>query len=143
MSLAFMLFTGAIAQEIALKFDHQALLVDDLEASARFYKEVLGLKEITNQTQNPAIRWFALADNVELHLISRGKDGIKLKKDVHMAFAVSDLDGLMKNLETMEIPFESWSGEASTSNTRPDGVRQIYLTDPDGYWIEINTAARF
>ena len=26
--------------------------------------------------------------------------------------------------------------------TRPDGVKQLYVQDPDGYWIEINDSAR-
>jgi lactoylglutathione lyase len=27
-----------------------------------------------------------------------------------------------------------------TAGLRPDGVRQIYFQDPDGYWIEVNDA---
>lgn len=139
----FLAFGSVEAQEISLKFDHQALLVDDLEVSATFYGEVLGLQEIVNQTQNPLIRWYVLSDQVELHLIQRSKEGIQLKKDVHMALAVSDLDRFMVLLREKDVAFENWAGEPDTSNTRPDGVRQIYLQDPDGYWIEINTAARF
>tara|TARA_R110000868_G_scaffold1389_10_gene10744 strand:+ start:3320 stop:3502 length:183 start_codon:yes stop_codon:yes gene_type:complete len=28
----------------------------------------------------------------------------------------------------------------SNITKRPDGVKQIYLQDPDGYWIEVNSA---
>jgi lactoylglutathione lyase len=27
-----------------------------------------------------------------------------------------------------------------TTTTRVDGVQQIWLQDPDGYWVEINDA---
>lgn len=125
------------------KTDHLAIVVDDLGGSAKFYSEVFGLNEITNQTQNPSIRWFAFADGVELHLIQRSKEGIQLKKDVHLAVAINDLPAFMKMLEEKGIHFENWPGEPKTSNTRPDGIKQVYLQDPDGYWIEVNDADRF
>ncbi|MBL7764406.1 MAG: VOC family protein, partial [Chitinophagaceae bacterium] len=43
-------------------------------------------------------------------------------------------------LKKNNIPFESWTGEKNTWTNRVDGVKQIYFTDPDGYWIEINDA---
>lgn len=125
------------------KTDHLAIVVTDLAASAKFYKEVLGLNEITNQTKNPDIRWFAFADGVELHLINRSKEGIKLKKDVHLAVAINDLTAFMKMLDEKGIYYENWPGEAKQSNSRPDGVKQVYIQDPDDYWIEVNDADRF
>jgi hypothetical protein len=44
----------------------------------------------------------------------------------------------MEHLEASNVPFENWPGEAGTTNSRPDGIKQIYLQDPDGYWIEVN-----
>lgn len=44
----------------------------------------------------------------------------------------------MEFLRSKNVKFENWPGEANTTNTRPDGIKQIYLQDPDGYWIEIN-----
>jgi len=44
----------------------------------------------------------------------------------------------MKFLKSKNVNFQNWPGEKGTTNTRPDGIKQIYLQDPDGYWIEIN-----
>lgn len=126
-----------------VKTDHMAIVVTDLSKSAQFYAEILGLGEITNQTKKSNIRWFAFADGVELHLIQTSKEGIQTKKDLHLAVAVDNLPEFMKMLKAKSIPFESWQGESGKSNSRPDGVNQVYIQDPDGYWIEVNDANRF
>ena len=126
-----------------VKTDHIAIVVADLPASAQFYSEILGLDEITNQTKKTNIRWFTLADGVELHLINRSKEGIQLIKDVHLALAVNDFEAFVNMLREKKVNFENWPGETNSTNSRPDGVRQVYIQDPDGYWIEINDAARF
>jgi len=126
-----------------VKTDHIAIVVADLPASAQFYSEILGLNEITNQTKKPNIRWFTFADGVELHLINRSKEGIQLIKDVHLALAVNDFDAFVNMLREKKVNFENWPGEANSTNSRPDGVKQVYIQDPDGYWIEINDAERF
>ena len=120
-----------------LKKDHDALLVKDVDASAKFYSEVFGLKEIPNGGLDDHIRWFELGDKVQFHLIE--SDELPEKhKGFHLALSTDDLDAFMKFLKSKNIHFENWPGEKGTTNTRPDGVKQIYLQDPDGYWIEVN-----
>lgn len=126
------------AQKFTFTKDHDALLVKDLDRASRFYSTILGLKEIDNAGLGPKFRWFELDNNVQIHLIESQED-FKPHKGVHLALNVDDLDGFMKFLKSKKIAFENWPGEPNTTNTRPDGVRQIYLRDPDGYWIEINT----
>lgn len=126
------------AQKFTFTKDHDALLVKDLDAAAAFYSEILGLEEIYNAGLGPKFRWFALDNKVQIHLIE-SEDDFTPHKGVHLALNVDDLDGFMDFLKSKNVPFENWPGDANTTNTRPDGVRQIYLTDPDGYWIEVNT----
>ena len=117
--------------------DHDALLVRDLAASANFYGEILGLKEISNGGLGEHIRWFELNDKVQIHLIQSDEPVVKVK-GVHMAINTKNLSDFRKYLTEKGVDYENWPGEKKSTNMRPDGVNQIYLQDPDGYWIEIN-----
>lgn len=130
----------ANAQTFDLSFNHYAINVADLETSVDFYENVMGLEQITNQTLKSNIRWFGIGKDLELHVIEASTEHLKLQKGVHLSLTLEDLDAFIKHLNDLEVPFENWPGESNTTNTRPDGVRQIYLQDPDGYWIEINDA---
>jgi lactoylglutathione lyase len=138
-SMAIILFSSfSNAQsKFSINKDHDALQVKDLEASASFYSEVMGLPEIPNGGLGDHIRWFQLNDKVQIHLIENDEE-IKHHKGFHMALNVDDLPGFMEHLRSRNIHFENWEGEPDTTNTRPDGVKQIYFQDPDGYWIEVN-----
>jgi len=120
-----------------LKKDHDALLVKDVDASAKFYNEIFGLKEIPNGGLGDHIRWFELGDKIQFHLIESDELPEK-QKGFHLALSTDDLDAFMEFLKSKNIHFENWPGEKGTTNTRPDGIKQIYLQDPDGYWIEVN-----
>lgn len=115
-----------------LTFNHQAIFVSDLDNSASFYSEILGLKEIENKTKLPIIRWFSMGNGTELHLIVGDNKGIVMKKAVHFALATPDFDAFLKHLNTNRIEYSDWLGESRQFNTRADGVRQIYLEDPMG-----------
>ncbi len=137
--MTIILFTNFSSAQNQFNFnkDHDALLVKDLEAAANFYKNILKLEEIPNGGLGDHIRWFQLQDKVQIHLI-KSDDEISQHKGVHMAINTNNLKGLMKYLNSKNIPFENWPGEKGTTNSRPDDVKQIYLQDPDGYWIEVN-----
>ena len=36
------------------------------------------------------------------------------------------------------MTYYDWPGNENTISARPDGFRQIYVRDPDGYLVEIN-----
>lgn len=129
---------SSYSQDFSLRTEHIALVVEDLEKSSNFYLEVLNLKEIKNETGNPKIRWFAFGDSRQLHLLEGDLSKVKTPKSVHLAFAVASLDPVIAHLDRRQYPYENWYGDKNTTNDRPDGVKQIYLQDPNGYWIEIN-----
>ncbi len=132
----------ALKQDFTAIFEHQAIVVSDLETSAKFYQEVLGLKEVENKTKLPTRRWFSLGENQELHLLLEDEHEIELNKYVHMAVAIANYDAFIENLRSNNISFSSWDGTPNKITIRPDGVRQVYLQDPDDYWIEINSNAK-
>jgi lactoylglutathione lyase len=37
----------------------------------------------------------------------------------------------------MQVKYRNFAGNGKVTD-RPDGVHQVYLQDPDGYWIEVN-----
>jgi catechol 2,3-dioxygenase-like lactoylglutathione lyase family enzyme len=136
-----LVFTGLVwAQNNSLNFtyNHNALSVKDVNRSAEFYATVLQLTEITNRTQKDGIRWFSLGEGKELHLVSVLKEPVTINKAVHFALNTQNIDALVKRLTDLHVAYSDWPGKPNTITTRADGVKQIYLQDPDGYWIEIN-----
>ena len=53
---------------------------------------------------------------------------------------VAALKPFIDNLERLKVAYTNLKGDGKEPTVRVDGVRQIYLQDPDGYWIEINDA---
>ncbi len=129
---------STLAQKMEIKLDHYAILVQDLDKSCDFYQKIIGLKEIEDQTKKDHIRWFSMGKKAELHIIESKEYKIPDEKGVHLALRTANLDAFIEHLRANKIPFQNWYGEDNTTNDRPDGIRQVYLTDLDGYWIEIN-----
>tara|TARA_R110000868_G_scaffold178679_3_gene418484 strand:- start:445 stop:891 length:447 start_codon:yes stop_codon:yes gene_type:complete len=131
---------GINAQSFDFTIDHSTLIVNDLKKTGDFYAHVIGLKEIDHPTKDPGFRWFSLEGNTQLHLIQKDTVVMKKHKSSHICLSTQKLDAFIKNLEGNNIPYEDWPGAKNTITLRADGVRQIYITDPEGYWIEINDA---
>jgi catechol 2,3-dioxygenase-like lactoylglutathione lyase family enzyme len=136
------LFVFAQSNQFNFTFNHLALSVKNVNRSAAFYGNVLHLNEITNRTKMDGIRWFSLGADKELHLISTVKENVTINKAVHLALTTTGIDDFIKSLDKMKIAYSDWPGKPNTVNIRADGVKQIYLQDPDGYWIEVNSVAQ-
>jgi catechol 2,3-dioxygenase-like lactoylglutathione lyase family enzyme len=119
-------------------FNHMAFPVKNLQVSVDFYQRILNLKEITNRSGNPNIRWLSLGGERELHLISGVNEPVKVNKALHLAISTDNIYLLASHLKANNIQYSDWAGIPNTLNTRADGVKQIYFQDPDGYWIEVN-----
>ncbi|OEK05091.1 VOC family protein [Roseivirga misakiensis] len=119
-------------------FDHMAIVVKGLEATKQFYRDALGFKNIKDPTGNLLIDWLENDNGEQLHLIEGDLTKVNLTKSVHFSFGVPALNPFIENLRAKKIKFENWAGDEGEVTIRQDGVRQIYLQDPNGYWIEIN-----
>jgi len=143
--LLFLTFSFCVmvkAQDLNFTFNHIALSVKSLDKSAEFYATVLQLQEITNKTKIEGIRWFALGEGKELHLVSILKEPVAINKAVHFALTTSNFDSCIKNLNNSKIVYSDWPGTPNKISLRADGVKQIYFQDPDGYWIEVNSVGQ-
>ena len=122
--------------------NHLALSVNDIDSSAEFYKDVLNLQEIANRTKIEGIRWFSLGEGKELHLISVLKENVTINKAVHFALTTPNFDAFILTLNKMDLDYSNWPGTPRKINIRADGIKQIFFQDPDGYWIEVNSAGQ-
>jgi catechol 2,3-dioxygenase-like lactoylglutathione lyase family enzyme len=120
------------------RIDHVALDVRNLAASAAFYGELLGLKEIENKTGRPTIRWFGFDGRRAIHLIT-GADEPPPQRPIsaHFCLSTPHFDATLEYLKSRGVRYRNLQGEPLTFNYRGDGVRQTYFQDPDNYWIEV------
>ncbi len=133
---------GAENGTFRASFDHYAINVVDLQRSADFYRRAFALDTVYNGTANDRRVWFSLGEGMALHIIETDTVDVKTTKGVHLCIAMEDFAAFVQHLRDAAIPFETWTGEANLSNKRPDGVSQVYLQDPDGYWVEVNDNRR-
>lgn len=112
-------------------FNHVALQVSDIERSAEFYAKALDLEKIAIPAFDYPVRWFSLGANRELHLIGREENATSTGiRGNHFALEVTDILQAEKHLQDLGI-------EYMPIKLRPDGIKQLFLTDPDGHYIEL------
>jgi lactoylglutathione lyase len=121
-------------------FNHAALCSKDLKKSNAFYTSVLNLKIIPNPFKDTVHTWYNIAPNVAMHVIQGDcSTAPKLIGD-HICFSVPSITKFIALLNEKKITYSNWKGVAGQVEHRVDGVSQVYIQDPDGYWIEINDA---
>ena len=124
----------------ACRLDHLAIHARDIDASVRFYTEFLSLAEIENP-MGPArrIRWFDIAPGIALHLLPDNPEPLPERAiNTHIALSATDFDGTVARLTKAGVAFGELPSRPGKITTRPDGVRQCFVQDPDNYWVEVN-----
>lgn len=130
---------------------HATLICSDLERTTAFYRDLLGLALVTEgvNADDPAVRHFWFSSNPQasgadsaLRLTfleypqmapaTQGLGGVH-----HLALAVgsvAEVEAWREYLQQREIP--------TTESFSRDGLRSVYLRDPDGQIIEIVAAGQ-
>ncbi|MFK3736926.1 VOC family protein [Massilia sp. TN1-12] len=133
------------------KLGHYSIRTGDLEASRRFYTEILGLEEgFRPPFKFPGIWLYAGGDEADfgvVHIIgidphdAQGlKDYLGDKDEAALSGtgAVDHVAFLTTGLEPMRARLAA-TGHAFTERTVPSlGLFQLFLTDPSGVTIEMN-----
>lgn len=122
------------------QFNHIAVAVKNVNETIAFYQKVFGFDEIENTASNSKTRWLSIGNGKELHLIPRQKGNTSPIKEIHFALATPNIDLFVEHLCLLKIPYSDWHGATNKVHVRKDGIKQIYLQDPDNYWIEVNNA---
>ena len=115
------------------ELNHVALHVKDVPASCAFYEQVLCLEPIPRPGFKFPGAWYRLGERQELHLIGDRDAPVQSgDRGTHYALLVDDMDAWEAHLQSLGQPY-------LPRRTRPDGAFQIYVTDPDGHYIELCT----
>ncbi|MGJ7033388.1 VOC family protein [Niabella hirudinis] len=118
--------------------NHQAIYVTDLKKAAAFYANIIGLEQVAEPFKIGKHAWFKTGPKTTLHIILGADKPKEYFKNNHMCFSVPSLENFIRKLDQNKVPYEDVSGKRSAVTNRVDGVKQIWLRDPDNYWIEIN-----
>ncbi len=122
----------------SLRINHLSIMVRDLARSADFYRQVLRLPEIECKVGKPNIRWFGIGGEQSIHLIEGDFGATYVTMPTHLCIAVTDLDGAIAHIAATGTTYGDLARNEGKIHVRRDGVRSIYLQDPDGYWLEIS-----
>ena len=127
------------APEFSFTLQHTTVVVSDFEKSRDFYLGLLQLKEVPTDFLPENQMFVSAGGKLELHV---GEvPGVKIEPSNfnHFALTVNDFDGFLAYLKSKGIVYSGLGGgEDYYVQKRPDGVRQTWIQDPDGYWIEFN-----
>ena len=117
------------------KINHVTTMVKDTQRAMKFYNDLVGIKRIQSQVDNPNITWLQLESGIMVHLIET-PDAPAKPEGVHHAFEVEDFEGTKSILR--ENGFE-----IQREGIRYDGQAFLFIADPDGNRVEFCTAAGY
>jgi lactoylglutathione lyase len=115
---------------------HTRYRVDDLDKTSSFYKDVLGLKEISRHTspRGSTLAFFQVPGSEEqIEICHDPKSGpVHVQPDLtHLAFEVDDLEAFAKTAAAKGYPLSD--GPTVTSS----GSKIAFIDGPEGYEIEL------
>ena len=123
-----------------MRFDHLAIYVTNLQQSGKFYQGILGLDSIPEPFHDGKHLWLSLGSGTSLHIIQGAEKPKEYFQNNHLCLRTDNVVAFTKVLEANKIGYVDLKGTPGKINTRPDGIQQVWLKDPDGYWIEVNNA---
>ena len=118
--------------------NHTAVFVIDMNKTGEFYSKIIGLEPIPEPFHDGQHLWFKTGEHSQLHVIQGSTQKKEYYKNQHTCYTEPDFNTFIEKLRAANWTFEDVSGKKNAITTRPDGIHQIWLQDPDGYWIEIN-----
>lgn len=127
------------------KMEHFLVLTADIDGTRDFYCRVLGLREGFRPPLGFPGYWLYLGETPCIHIAEwktytahSERRNIPVNEPApgtgavdHIAFNATDYDGLLASLAQHGVPVQR-------NVTNPNGLRQVFLLDPNGIKLEIN-----
>jgi catechol 2,3-dioxygenase-like lactoylglutathione lyase family enzyme len=112
-------------------FNHVSLHVADLDACMHFYGTVLGLHVKDRPDFDTPGCWYVLDGDRELHLTAGRTEPIRINsRRTHFSLSVASVDEAIRHLDAHNVKY-------LPARLRPDGAKQLFVRDPEGYFIEL------
>jgi catechol 2,3-dioxygenase-like lactoylglutathione lyase family enzyme len=109
------------------QIDHVSVVITNVERSRRFYRDLLGLKEIAKpRTFDFVVLWFDLG-NQQLHLLRKEQPDTRSPR--HFALRVADVQAARRYCREHGLNPEE--------TTTIPGADRFFIYDPDGNRIEV------
>jgi|TARA_B110000259_G_scaffold856_1_gene1076 catechol 2,3-dioxygenase-like lactoylglutathione lyase family enzyme len=117
----------------ALKINHVALIVKDLEAACIFYEKELGLAPLPAFLFDYPTAFFKFNDQQQLHL-TEWEDAHSFRG--HICVQVDDINALFFRMKVLGIiDIQPWG----KVRRLPDGAIQMFVRDPSGNLVELSS----
>ena len=123
--------------------DHVNIIAEDLESTAGFYRDLLGLRPERMSAVIPGFdgRWlFDAADRPIIHLMAWNAErhgelelGSATGAIDHVALACDGFDATIRRCEELGL-------EHRINDRRMGNLRQVFVTDPNNVTLELNFA---
>jgi catechol 2,3-dioxygenase-like lactoylglutathione lyase family enzyme len=117
-----------------LRIDHATIFTPKLDETRAFFEDVLGLTVGPRPAFQGNVCWLYAGGRDVVHLVETdtAKEPSPSASINHFALRIADYDQALADLTSKQIAFET--------ETTPGGeLRQIYVTDPNGVRIELNS----
>jgi len=114
--------------------NHFTVLTDDVEATVRFYRDVVGLAQGPRPPLGFPGAWLYTGNQAVLHVVG-GRQRSELRAGVidHMAFSATGLAAAVAALDAKGIAHQCRQQVGS-------GVWQVFFHDPNGAKVELDFA---
>lgn len=125
-----------------IRINHLAIFVKELKQSREFYTKIIGLDTIAEPFHDGKHTWLDMGFGTSLHIIEGADKPKEYFQNNHLCLSTTNFADFKKKLEQNKITWYNAGGEKGKITTRVDGVSQVWIQDPDGYWLEINDDKR-
>lgn len=125
-------------------YTHVTIVADDLEESVQFYETVFGMERIPTPNWDLPIQWVDCG-GLQLHIV---ETDVPVPEFHHFAVHVDDLEAVYSSVRSHETAdFETLDGyvtgevvdDAPPVYYVPTGTVQLYIRDPAGNMVEVNS----